>query len=321
MKKRLKYGALAIALAAPLPAAASCGAAFCTINTNWDVQGAWGEPGVRLDLRYEYVNLNQPRNGKRAVAFRELSRHHDEAYTVNRNWVATLDAALDVDWGVSASVPWADRSHFHIHNHRGAQLHDSWRFSQPGDLRVLARRRLHSYEDREQARMGMSGISFGLKLPTGSTGVRNGARELAERPLQPGSGTTDVVAGAHTAHALPMRDLSWFAQGMLQVPLGARSGYRPGSRFSVDTGVRYDVSDRVGVMLQVNGLYRSRDRGPQAEPADSGGLAFFAGPGLAYAATREVQLYGFLQLPLYQYVNGVQLTPKRAAVIGASVRF
>jgi hypothetical protein len=34
-----------------------------------------------------------------------------------------------------------------------------------------------------------------------------------------------------------------------------------------------------------------------------------------------VQLYAFAQLPLYQYVNGVQLTANRAFVAGISTRF
>jgi hypothetical protein len=36
---------------------------------------------------------------------------------------------------------------------------------------------------------------------------------------------------------------------------------------------------------------------------------------------RNLQLYGFVQLPLYQYVNGVQLTADWAAVVGISSRF
>src|SRR5438270_604567 len=52
MNKFLVAGAL---ICAPLTAAASCGSAFCTINTSWDAHGAWLEPGARLDLRYEYI--------------------------------------------------------------------------------------------------------------------------------------------------------------------------------------------------------------------------------------------------------------------------
>jgi len=53
MKRLLLYAALALPA---LPASASCGAAFCSLNTNWDVQGAVTEPGLRADLRYSRFN-------------------------------------------------------------------------------------------------------------------------------------------------------------------------------------------------------------------------------------------------------------------------
>jgi hypothetical protein len=46
-----------------------------------------------------------------------------------------------------------------------------------------------------------------------------------------------------------------------------------------------------------------------------------ASPGLSYVLMDRLQLYGFLQLPVYQHVNGVQLTADWAFVSGVSVRF
>ena len=63
-------------------------------------------------------------------------------------------------------------------------------------------------------------------------------------------------------------------------------------------------------------LFRGRDSGVQAEPEDSGGRAWYLSPGFSYAFTKDLQAYAFLQLPLYQYVNGVQLTASKAAVVG-----
>ena len=74
-------------------------------------------------------------------------------------------------------------------------------------------------------------------------------------------------------------------------------------------------------MLQLNYLHRWRDRGSDAEPANSGGDFLYLSPGLSYALTQGLQAYGFAQLPLYQYVNGVQLTADWALVAGVSARF
>jgi len=304
--KSIFAAAVALTLAYAMPAHSSCGSAFCTINTSWDVQGGWSEPGARLDLRYESITQDRPRSGSRGVALGEIRRHHDEVSTRNRNWLGTFDYAFDDDWGLSVSAPLVEREHLHTHNHQGQQLPEAWDFRAAGDARVLAR---------------YQGFNFGLKLPTGRFNLRNSEGELAERSLQPGSGTTDALLGVHTSHSLPLQDLSWFAQVLLQLPLNNRDGYRPGRRLGIDTGIRYDLGEQWSLMLQANALLRGRDRGVQAEPEDTGGSALWIGPGASYAATRDMRVYAFLQVPVAQYVNGVQITARKAAVVGISARF
>ena len=71
MQKLLISAAL---LLAPAMAAASCGSAFCSVNTSWDAQGTWLEPGARVDLRYEQIRQDQPRAGRRDVGVGEIPR-------------------------------------------------------------------------------------------------------------------------------------------------------------------------------------------------------------------------------------------------------
>jgi hypothetical protein len=315
--KRVLLAALALGVAGE--AVASCGAAFCMVNTNWNVQGAWTEPGARLDLRFEYIDQDQPRAGSRRVGVGEIRQHHDEVRTVNRNWLATYDYAFSEAWGVSATLPVIDRSHSHIHNHAGGQIFESWNFTEVGDLRVLGRRQWRA-ESVEAQRLDSYGINFGLKLPTGKDDVRNAQGALAERPLQPGSGTTDLLAGAYFRRMLSSGS-SWFADALIQAPLNSRDNFKPGRRVSFDLGYRWEVGEKLGLMLQLNALHRSRDQGSDAEPEDSGGRFLFVSPGLSYAFTQAVQAYSFVQLPLYQHVNGVQLTADWALVAGVSMRF
>ncbi len=318
----------AAAIALPLVAGiapqalASCGSAFCLINTNWDTHGAWSQPGLRLDLRYETINQTRLQEGRRRIAIGEVPRDHDEVQTVNRNWLASLDYTFNSDWGVNVSLPLVKRTHLHVENDEaaGTQTPESWKFSKLGDVRVLARYRLASFESADH-KLGTVGLNFGLKLATGRTDMQNVEGERAERPLQPGSGTTDGLLGAYYARALPMRDLSWFAQGLLQVPLNSREGFKPGRRLALDAGLRYDATERVSLILQVNSLYKSRDSGINAEPEDSGGRSLHLSPGVSIAASKDVRIYGFLQAPLFQYVNGVQLVARRAAVLGVSTKF
>jgi hypothetical protein len=289
------------------------------VNTSWNVQGAWTEPGSRFDLRFEYIDQDQPRAGSREVGVGEISKHHDEIRTVNRNWLATYDYTFNQDWGVSATLPLLDRDHAHLHNHMGTQILDRWNFTEVGDLRVLGRRQWRG-ESVEAQRLDFYGATFGLKLPTGKRDVRNDNGDLAERTLQPGTGTTDLLVGGYFRRMLGSGS-SWFVDALLQQPLNTHDEFRPGARVSLDAGYRWEATDRLGLMLQLNLLHRERDKGAQAESEDSGGDAIFVSPGASYTLTDKLQVYGFLQLPLYQYVNGVQLTADWAIVAGVSARF
>jgi hypothetical protein len=308
-------------LAAWIPVArGSCGSAFCLVNTNWGAQGVWTEPGWRADLRYEYINQDQPRAGTRNVGAGEIRQHHDEIQTVNRNLFATLDYGFSPNWGVTVIAPWIDRSHEHIHNHRGQAIPESWSFSDPGDVR-LAGRYQQVFDDVDSLRLSYAGVIGGLKLPTGKTGVANDEGEVAERSLQPGTGTTDLLLWAYFRQAIGAWSASWFAQLGWQAPLDSHNGYKPGQQVALDLGARWEATERLGVLLQLNASRKAHDSGAEAEPNDSGGRWVFLSPGLAVAVTKGVSLYGFVQLPLYQYVNGVQLVANRAYAVGASIQF
>ena len=314
--------ALALGMSCAVPARASCGSAFCVINTSWDTHGAWSQPGLRLDLRYESIRQDRLQESRRRVSTGEIPRDHDEVETVNRNWLASLDYTFNDDWGVNVSLPVVRRSHLHLENDpaTGAQTPESWKFSKLGDLRALARYRLGTFESPDH-RLGTAGLTFGLKLPTGRFDVQNADGERAERPLQPGTGTTDGLLGAYYAQAVPLRDLSWFVQGQLQLPLNAREGFRPGRRLSLDAGLRYDIGAKVALLLQANALVRGRDSGVNAEPIDSGGRSSYLSPGASVAVSQDVRIYSFLQVPIQQSVNGVQLVAKRAVVVGVTAKF
>lgn len=305
-------------VASPL-AVASCGAAFCTVDTNWTTESAAVEPGASFDLRYEYINQNEPRSGSNKVAVGQIARHHDEVSTVNRNLVATYSRNFNSGWGISVAAPVVDREHMHIHNHHGTQIDERWNFTKLGDIRVVGRYQLPYVGD--PLRPAAAGVNFGLKLPTGKFAVANGAGDQAERSLQPGSGTTDAIVGLFYHQRLTSQGAAWFAQTQYQHALNTRQDYKPGSRTTIDAGYRHGLTDHLSAQLQLNLLWRGRDSGREAEPEDTGGRHAFVSPGLGYALSDKTQLYGFIQLPVYQRVNGVQLTADKAVLVGLSSRF
>lgn len=308
--------AAALALFVPSIAAASCGAAFCAVNTNWTAESALAESTNAFDLRYESMNQDQPMFGSRKVRVGEVPAHHDEVSTKNRNLVASFSHNFGNRFGVTITAAAGQRDHFHVHNHHGAQIGQAWNFTELNDVRVVGRYQLLTLQDPLKPASG--GITFGAKLPTGKHDVANAAGAAAERSLQPGSGTTDLIAGGYYHQKLTELDVSWFAQAQYQHALNTRDNYRPGAQLGLDLGVRKGLGGGFGVLGQLNYVHKGADSGSEAEPASSGGRALYASPGLNYALTSAMQLYAFYQVPLRRHVTGVQLTASRALVIGLS---
>ncbi len=301
----------------PFAANASCGGAFCSLSTDWDVQGVSNKPGFRLDLRAEFIDLDQLRSGTHKATPAGEVDTHDEVRTINRNFLATLDWNIDPDWGVTFKLPIVSRSHKHIFNADDgaggiAPEAESWSFAGIGDVQALARYRFYAAKDSN------AGVRFGLKLPTGGIHKSNGTEE-AERTLQLGSGSIDTLVGAYYNHHDGA--LSWFAQGLWQQAVTERDNFKPGAKMSADVGMSYSVTPDVSLMLQLNAQYKARDSGANAEPAESGSRSISISPGLSYRVTPSVQVYGFVQKPIYQYMNGAQLTSDWSAAVGINTSF
>jgi hypothetical protein len=309
--------AVLLAIAAPFPPAlASCGSAFCTVNTNWNAQLPLADTGTRVDLRFEYIDQRQPWHGDHEVAVGALPRHHDEVRTLNKNGILTIDHNFDANWGLTATLPLVSRDHEHIHNHAGGKLPENWEFTQPGDARLLGR-----YQLQGNHPANVYGVMAGAKLPTGDFTVRNGTSDVAERTLQPGTGTTDLLLGAFWNDTLPIPDSGWFAQVFGQVPFYKHAGFRPGYQLQADLGYTYHPLDALALTLQLNTVRKGLDSGPEAEREDSGSWTVSLSPGISYAVSDSANLYGFVQVPIYRYVNGMQLAASWAALAGISCRF
>ncbi|GGE64830.1 hypothetical protein [Massilia psychrophila] len=300
----------------PSLAYASCSSAFCTVNTNWSAQSALVEAGSSFDLRYEYIDQTQLFSGTDKIAAGQFARPDDEISTANRNLVATYSRNFGNGWGLTLSAPVTQRDHVHLHKRDGEPEREEWKFTKLGDMRAVGRYQFAAVGD--PLNPSTSGVTLGLKLPTGHTSVSNANGDVAERSLQPGTGTTDLIAGYFYHQKLSASNASWFGQAQFQHALNSHSGFKPGAQLNMDVGYRRGVGDRLGLLMQLNLVHKRADRGSEAEPLDSGSRFVFASPGLSYAVSDNLQVYGFFQFPLYRRVTGVQLSADRAFVVGLS---
>jgi len=271
----IRKSCLALPLLLPLAAAASCGSAFCTINTDWDTQAPWQDDATRLDLRTEYIRQDQLRAGTDKTGATGTLGEHDEVRTLNRNYVASLSHAFSSSLGLALQVPLVSRDHAHVFNDAGGPEPESWTFNRLGDVRVLAHLRL---DDAQSPHGGAYGLIGGVKLPTGSIDVRNSDGELAERSLQPGTGSTDLIAGGFASGHFTKA--SWHAQVNWQHAVSERQDFQPGDHVGLDAGLAYPLG-AVHALGQINLLWRAHDTGLNAESADSGGKYAYFSPGVA----------------------------------------
>ena len=272
---------------------------------------------MRLDLRYEFVDQAHLRAGNREISQSQDTADTTELRTINRNVLTTLDYAFSPNWSVSASLPVVSRTHSHIADPTGAATLEQWSFTKAGDARVLGFYRF-THDGNPSANYG---VTFGAKLPTGDYRVANADGTVAERALQPGTGSTDAVVGAYYSDSGFVPDSSWWAQVLAQRAVDTKDGYRPGDQYQINLGYRHPLTETFDALLQINALIKQRDEGPNAEPDLSGSKTLFVSPGLSYAVTHDAQLYGFAQLPVYRYYNGIQLSADWAFVGGVTVRF
>jgi Putative MetA-pathway of phenol degradation len=295
---------------------ASCGAAFCSASNDWLALTQGVAQGWRVWGQVEYLKQDQLRAGTEKISPAEITAHHEEIKTLNRNALLGLEYGFAPDWSANLVLPYSNREHLHIHHHHGTPIPEDWQFDEIGDARLTLR---HQPAPAHRAGDMSWSLQGGLKLPTGRTDVRNADGDEAERSVQPGSGTTDLLLGVGLAYAPLSLTGSLFSNVALQVPLDENDGYRPGWRSTVQAGWLIPVTGKLDLVLQGNLLYVARDRGIHAEPDDSGRTEVALVPGLAYAWSRHLSLYGQLEYPIYQNVNGIQLTHDYAVSVGLSL--
>lgn len=302
MKTKLLFAAL---VGTTVNAYASCGSSFCATNTNWDTQGLITNPGLRVGVRYSYSQADTPRSGKSKVsndlATGQADTEVENLRTLNQSLNLDIDFALNSQLSIALAAPWVIRDHSHtLSDGAGGGTVEQGQFSQLGDIRLMG-----SYQFATNNRKSGSGIRLGLKLPTGQSNWEfipgNGA---AEGGLQPGSGSTDLILGGFYYQQVEGSSYSWFLSGQLQSATITRDDYRPGNETAVDFGMHYSFSPSLAALLQLNANLKDRDTGNGGKVnAHSGSHSLSISPGLSFAATTKTRLYGFVQLPIYQYVN------------------
>jgi hypothetical protein len=315
----------------------ACAACGCTLSKDWEAQGISGKPGFTADVSYDYLNQDKQRYGTSSASTSLLNSQFNngqevETFTKTSTITASLIYTADT-WGVTAAIPYVTRNHgTYGDNGTGATSYDANPVltssnSGIGDIRIVGR-----YSGLSTDRS--AGIIAGIKLPTGGTSNTFIDGSPLDAGLQIGTGSTDLILGGYTTGAFDT--YGWFVQGTVQHAVATKTlngaDYRPGDAYTLNTGIRYAVfGAKFSPMLQLNIIKRQADTDNNTGanvPIDpvtgvpvSGGTLAYLAPGITARIGGGAALYGFVQIPVYQNVNSLQLTPGYVLSVGVRKSF
>ena len=307
----------------PAHACATCG---CTLSKDWLGPQLGSVSGWDVGISYDLIDQNQMRAGRMdigqgaAEAILNPPGHlgnEVELQTLSRTTTISADYNT-ASWGVSVQIPFVNRYHTTLQDGTQAGYNFN-KYDALGDARVLAKVNVSDL-------LGI-GVIAGVKLPTGVTDEPfNGpAGGIVDPSLQPGTGSTDLLLGGYYSGGVDK--LGWFAQALWQHAIASQANYRPGDAITVNAGLRYaDMGQAVVPLFQVNYVRRNIDTGSgvnvefDGSPLTGGDLVYLA-PGVSARLGAGFSAYAYVQVPVYQDVNGVQLTAKEIYSIGVRKSF
>ncbi len=305
--KFLLIACLLFALNTQKALACACGCGVFNVGTSALIPNCAGGTAF---LQYDYIN--QSRNWNKENKANDANNSHKQIKT--QTVTAGMQYMFNRSWGMAVRLPYVKRfasdvTHTHMNDEHGEESHiiKINRSSQKslGDVRINA---IYSGFSADMS----SGITFGLKLPTGDYKYSG----FGHRDMQIGTGSTDLILGAYNMGQIDAKGkFNYFAQTSWQHALVTRNHYRIGDEISAATGVYYNLGSflqikKISPILQITGSKRLKDGGINSVSQNSGYSQMFFAPALELNFG-SFKAYADVGFPFYRNVNGNQLVADR----------
>jgi hypothetical protein len=323
------------------PAAAwACASCGCTLSTD-AAAGYSAVPGLRFNFEYDFINQDQLRRGTSTASPAQVVNSpvdpnatggEIEKQTINRYMTVGVSYSPSSSWNLNLLIPYVVRSHTTYGNHDQPYTPDQTapdqvsgaHFSELGDIKLIG-----SWQGLLPTHN--LGLQLGVKLPTGRYGTAiqfdsgPNAGSPLDASLQPGTGSTDVILGAYYYRAVS-QDFDAFVNGQFQSAVTHKmdqpgNDFRPGNSETVSVGLRYEAHPQWVPQLQVNLVHKSPDQGALADLPDTAGTVAYLSPGVTVKAFGALQVYAFVQVPVYSNLDGYQVFPRWTGSIGGAYSF
>ena len=291
MKKLFLFLAIFFAVSEAL--ACACGCGVMNVGTSSLIPNCEGGTAF-----LQFDDNNQTRNwhkNKASTDANDDKNIHSKTATLGTQYM------FNRSWGAAVRVPLMMRYVKTSSEHDG----DSYaKHSNIGDIRLNG---IYSGFSEDMS----TGITFGLKLPTGQSNSN-----CFSRDTQIGTGSTDSILGAYHVGNFGKSSFGYFMQGSWERPFIIHQGYNPGYEISAATGVYYNAGElgvlkKISPILQITGAKRGQNTGfaDLESNANSGYTQIFLAPGIE-VAFKEFKIYADVEFPIYRSVNGLQLVPQ-----------
>jgi len=306
----------------------SCGSANCFLVTGTQ-EGISNSGQMTLDISYRYIPMDDFQRGSGSAGEAVVPKvdfgngviedgHHREVRTINELVQVDLGYGLTERFTIQVSIPLVnDRTHEHFDG-VGTTDEEFTRqdgTSGMGDIRVTGR-----YAALIRTKHLLV-VGAGLKLPTGEYKLLDAHGEINEPTIMPGSGSLDYLFSFFYDYQIRPHKVDAFFSGSYQLTTENDLGYEFGEASILSGGLGYIANDKVTLSGQVNFRHTPHDQFKDIGVASTGGTWVYFTPGIRVQASDSLGLYTFVQIPIYQYVNEVNLVPRYALALGASYRF
>ncbi len=284
--------------------ACACGCGVFDVGTSsMFPQGAGGT--TYLSYAYQDQNRNWNGTSQASAANNDDKEIRTDFFNVGGQYM------FNSSWGAQLQVPFAYR-YFKAED-GGTTESTTW--GSLGDIRVEG---IYTGFAADLS----TGVSFGLKLPTGNDNYKP---SLVDRDTQIGSGSTDILLGGyHRGNLTADEKWDWFAQTLLDVPTLIQDHYRPGVELDTAAGIDYKGFTlgrvRISPVAQAIFSYRSNDSGDASDSPNSGYERLLLSPGVEFHI-HPVKIYADVELPVFQNVNGNQLVAPVLVKVNVSYMF
>ena len=300
-RQLLAAAVLLIGLTPGLTWACACGCSVFDVGTPSLIpKGSGGTLWFEYDFMNQYINWHNSEPASRGANEDKQIKSHfltmGAQYMFNRSW------------GAMVTVPYTIRTFRTEGDDESVNQYNHANF---GDVRIWG-----MYTGLQE---DMSlGLLAGFKLPTGDHTYND-----LDRDTSIGTGSTDLLLGAYKVGNFPThignvnltfreRPFQWYAQGQFEYPFTSTGNYVPGKEFDAAVGAYYNFGvvgplKELAPFLSLLTSVRAHDQGAEADPPNSGYDRLLLAPG-GEIRLGIIRIYTDMEFPVFQYVNGDQLT-------------